>query len=653
MGKKKSQFIQNPSSATKPFNAAVWQIRSVTALCFLGFLVYANAFTASFQWDDFAVIVNNPAIRHVWDWKALLDAFNTRLLVGWTLAVNYSFSQLNVVGYHFVNIWFHVCNAVLVYALSYQILSWNSQIDPKKNYGVLLTSFGSALIFLLHPLATQPVDYIWQRSTLMLAFFYLATVVLFLEYRRTSVKTMLLGSLLTCFLAMFTKESAFVLPLMVITVDKLFVPSSASAKKSSSWLLYMSFALMMAIIPLLLTRTEHLSLNTMKPYSLTQGVSDTVISRKDYVLTQVNVWMTYLRLFVFPVGQSVDHDYPLVGQAGWTMWIASLFFHLCALGAGFYFLKRNRFIVFAVIWFYLNLALESFVTSRDLCVEHRMYLPMMSVCLLVSYGIVMIVGKRGLKPATIVLGILAVVLGLLTVRRNTVWQETFSLWNDAVEKSPMKARPLNNRGQILRQVGRIDLALADYNHAIALDPQFAAAFQNRGNIFKLKGEIDRALEDYSTVLRLEPNNAQAYASRGNIYKRKGQLTLALKDYSKAVQLDSSDAEMYANRGYLQAMLKNYDQALMDYEHALNINPQYVYALNNRGNLNIQLKNYQAALADYTQAIKIQPQFGEAYANRAVAYFRLGKIQESKTDVQKAQQLGQKLNTDFIQQLTAQ
>ncbi|MBL8012376.1 MAG: tetratricopeptide repeat protein [Candidatus Omnitrophica bacterium] len=627
-----------------------WHLRIVAVLTCLGFLVYLNAMTASFQWDDFAVIVNNPAIRNVWDFRALFDAFNTRFLVGWTFAANYSFSQLNIVGYHFVNIWFHVCNAVLVYAFGYQIFSRLAQDGDARPSNVIQKSFGASLIFLLHPLATQPVNYIWQRSTLMMTFFFLATVVMFLEYRRTSVKGMLGGALVTCFLAMFTKETAFVLPVAIIAVDQLWTQSHSPGRKSRPWILYACFLVTMAVIPLLLTRAEHLSLKTMVPYSATRGVAEDVISRNDYVLTQINVWMTYLRLFVFPVGQNVDHDYPLVAQAGWLSWWAAFIFHAGILGTAFYYSQRYRLLTLAVVWFYLNLSLESFITSPDLCVEHRMYLPMVGLCFFVSHMIVIIFAKRDWRPAAIILGIMAVLLGVATVCRNAIWQDPFSLWNDAVLKSPMKARPLNNRGQILRQVGQSDLALADYNHAIALDTSFAAAYQNRGNLLKLKGDINGALNDYSTVIHLEPDNAQAYASRGNIYKRKKEWDLALNDYTAAAERESSDPEIFANRGYLKAMLKQYDQALADYERALKINPQYVYALNNRGNLNVQLRNYQAALGDYSKAIMVQPDFAEAYANRAVAYFHLDMIGESKADVLRAQQLGQTINSNFIKEL---
>lgn len=647
---RKSKKIKRPAEPeivpAVPVSPETWHVRIVIGLCALGFLVYANTFTSTFHFDDFAVIINNPAVRNLWDISGLFNAFNTRLIPGWTFALNYAVGQLNVVGYHFFNIWLHVCNAVLLYAFVHQLLVLDGSSQKRNPNQTLCIALAAALIFLVHPLATQPVNYIWQRTTLLVTFFYLGTLVLYVQYRLSQSKGFYWGALLACLLAMLSKETVFLLPVMIVFIELLFF--KITSKEKRIWLL--PFVLMMFIIPILLQRASGLTLELMHPHSLTEGVSAEVMSRKDYWMTQVNALCSYLRLFIVPWGQNVDHDYPLASQTGWMVWGASASVHLLLLSAAGYFLSRKKIISFSIVWFYLATLIESFVTSPDLLVEHRMYLPMAGLC--VGVSTVLFDRLKNVKNAMIIVALVAIAFASLTVKRNVVWQDDLTLWTDAVAKSPMKARPLNNRGIIFKKTGHLNLALNDFDRAIALDPQYAQAYQNRGHLHKMNNNYDAALADYSKVLVLEPDNAEAYASRGNIYKRKEQLDQALADYSASIQFNPVNPEVYSLRAYVYQSKGDREKAIEDYGRAIAVEPHYVYAYNNRGNLYLNQNELSKAIEDYNQAIAIDPQFGEAYMNRAVAYFHLGKLIESKADVDRARQTGLVPNSEFVRKLKA-
>ena len=68
----------------------------------------------------------------------------------------------------------------------------------------------------------------------------------------------------------------------------------------------------------------------------------------------------------------------------------------------------------------------------------------------------------------------------------------------------------NNRGNVYRDKGDVDRALADYNEAIRLDPKYAVAYNNRANAYRGKGELDRAIADYNDAIRVDPKYADAY-----------------------------------------------------------------------------------------------------------------------------------------------
>jgi len=621
-----------------------WHLAVVLGLCVLGFLIYANTLASSFHWDDYAVIINNSAIRQWMNFGEIFNAFNTRFLVGLSFAINYALGQLNAGGYHFFNIWLHLCNTVLVYALTLLILSDDSSRSFLNRFRI---SIFSAAIFLVHPLNTQAVNYIWQRSTLMVTFFSLLTICLLILYRKTHQWWAYSASIFACLLAMLCKENAFVLPFLLLVVDAI-VNRHKSQSNRARFLQFLPFLLCMPLIPLLLQRSKEISLEMMRPYSVFRGVSPDVISSMDYWLAQVNVLCTYLRMVVFPFGLNVDHDYPLVSQSGWFHFLVSLTILIGFMSLGIYFLRRQRILFLAIMWFLIAVSLESIVVSKDLCVEHRMYLPMVGLCWLFAISFFDRFEKHWRAGAAFACVIIVLLSGV-TVNRNRVWKDEFSLWNDAAEKSSQKARPLNNRGRIFRQVGQTQLALNDFNRAIALDPTFTAAYQNRAHIFKSDQQWDLAIKDYTSVIALEPYNPESYASRGGIYKRRGGFEQALSDYTFAIQYAPSNPEYYTHRAYVYQQQNRFDEALSDYATAIMLAPHYVYALNNRGNCYLKMGQIQNAINDYNRVLAIDPKFAESYLNRAVANFQLKNFGEVQSDIDAARKFGVEPHVDFIKQ----
>lgn len=90
----------------------------VPALIFsLGILIYSNTFYSPFHFDDLLNIVNNPAIKNILNLQAIWNFYPTRFIVFLTLALNYHFHQLNVLGYHIFNLAIHIGSAILVWWL--------------------------------------------------------------------------------------------------------------------------------------------------------------------------------------------------------------------------------------------------------------------------------------------------------------------------------------------------------------------------------------------------------------------------------------------------------------------------------------------------------------------------------------------------------
>jgi hypothetical protein len=111
------------------------------------------------------------------------------------------------------------------------------------------------------------------------------------------------------------------------------------------------------------------------------------ISRNDYLLTQFNVIVTYIRLLFLPINQNLDYDYPLAHSLFAFPTFLSFLFLVMLVIVGVWIFRKSRLISFGIFWFFITLSVESsIIPIRDVIFEHRVYLPSVGfvICLTVA-----------------------------------------------------------------------------------------------------------------------------------------------------------------------------------------------------------------------------------------------------------------------------
>ena len=142
-------------------------------------------------------------------------------------------------------------------------------------------------------------------------------------------------------------------------------------------------------------------------------------------------------------------------------------------------------------------------------------------------------------------------------------------------------------GNTLKELGRLDEALASYNQAIALKPDYAEAHSNLGNTLKELGRLDEAEASYTQAIALKPDFAEAHSNLGNTLKELGRLDEAEASYKQAIALKPDFAEAHSNLGNTLKELGRLDEAVASYTQAIALKPDYAEAYVNLG---IALKN---------------------------------------------------------------
>lgn len=548
----------------------------------LGVLAYANAFHASFHFDD-GTFTDNPALR---DLGAYLGGgwrgWPTRAVAYLTFALDYRIAGYDVRWYHAVNLAIHLVNAGLVYALVRTAFG-----TPRLAASVLAPvapaiAFVAAALFVAHPIQTEAVTYVVQRLASLATTFYVLAVLSWARWRlaggderaRVRGAAWYATALVAAVAAMETKEIAFTLPAAIALWELSFHGRPDRVRLAA----FVPVAATSLIIPLALLGTAEPIGHLLSEARQVTSVQ-THMPRADYLTTQLVVVSKYLRLVAWPAGQDVDHDQAVYRSLADPTVLAclSLLVALAALAAELH--RRSspsrgaravdpafRLVSFGIAWFFVAISVESSVIPiADVMFEHRVYLPSVGLFAAIAtagaFAARRLAGARAAR-ATVAGGLaVASALAVVTLARNEVWATDVTLWSDAAAKSPAKARPHYNLGLALAAAHREREAIPELLADVRIDPGHAPAYEDLALAYEATGRADEAERWLLADVRLAPGRAEAHAALGELYLETGRAADAVDPLERAVQLEPGNANAYANLCGALNRLRRFDECV--------------------------------------------------------------------------------------------
>lgn len=535
-----------------------------------GLLAYHNSFQGSFVLDDLYAIPGNESIR------SLANVFTPppgtpvagRPLVNLSLAINYAIGGLNPTSYHVFNLIIHVLAALTLFGVVRRTLESPGLRDRYRGRAAGLGA-AVALLWVVHPLTSESVDYTIQRTELLMGLFLLLTLYFALRGFEAPRKPGWHVAALAAFaLGLASKEVTVVAPLVVLACERLFWPTVPGGARKRRWRLYGGFAAILFVsILVFATRFQRTFV----------GLTGRDVSPWEYALTQTGVVVHYLRLAVWPSPLVADY-------AGWPIAksVAEVPATLAAIAAlvvlTFWGLLRRRKLAFLGVFFLLVLAPTS--TFRPLLTEvvaeRRMYLPLAAVIALVVVAgdalLRRLAAPRAVSAAVVT--VVAVVLALVTIRRNEDYRTEFGFWTDIVSKRPDNPRARAWLGNALHDLGRDGEALEQLAVAVRLDPRDATAHYNLGVVLASLGRNDEAIERQREALRLKPDYPSAHNNLGNALENRGDLDGAVGHYREAIRLDPRYAIGHYNLGRMLRLQGRPLEAIAHFEEALRWRPDF-------------------------------------------------------------------------------
>lgn len=493
---------------------------------------YLHTLSYPFQFDDLFNIQANTALADPLDVAANWRFRPSRVVVSLSLALNGALAGLTPRGLRIGNLLIHIVASLLVGWLAKELtqrLAPGARKEGARSRAPSPATVGllSALLFAAHPLATQAVTYLIQRTTSLAALLELAALAAYLRARDSGATRFWLASWACALLAALTKEMAIALPFLIALTEIALRRAGPSGRPR-----LVMFAPYLAVVPLVAWAAQ-------LPWGLAGEMIPAVrqsehISRLAYLATQCLVIPRYLGLVLWPQGQSLVHDVALHTRVDLPVFGGLAV--LVALSLGAWWLRtRAPIVAYGWAWFMIAILPESSIFPiADLMNEHRTYMPLGGLAMGAATGLAAWSGARGARwmiPAALI-----VALTVTTHVRNRVWRNETTLWSDVLRRAPGNALALNNLGLEFRKAGRFDESESAFRRAILAEPWRANAYLNLGSLLGARGRTADAVAVLDSAAAAAPREWRVFNSLGSANWLAGDTTAAARAYLRAIAL---------------------------------------------------------------------------------------------------------------------
>jgi tetratricopeptide (TPR) repeat protein len=629
-------------------------------LFLLVFCVYSNTFNATWHMDDYPNIVENAKL-HPPDLnpQSLYQSFFARPgrpdklhrpAACLTLALNWYWGADDVSGYHLVNIAIHLLTAMFLYLTILKLFDSPNLKDKYQRYSYSI-SLLATLFWVLNPIQTQAVTYIVQRMAAMAAMFYILSMYFYLNARTNDFPLKRVFNYFGCglsfVLALASKENAATLPLAIILVEFIFFQdlSRSRIRKAFVSIIAGSGALIFLAGVSFFFHGDPLSF-------LNYGSRG--FSPLQRLMTEPRIVLFYLSQILYPVPTrlSIEHDVTISTSLlhPWTT-LPSILLVLFLIGLGLTLMKKRPILSFAILFFFLNHIIESTIIGLELVFEHRNYLPSLFLFLPVSVAFIKLLHyyrnrnapMRFILPSFLIL--LLIGLGSATYIRNLAWLTEKSLWEDAIQKAPERARPVFNLArQYYKRTGQFDVALKLYKKTLDLNsanPEYtrALAFNGMANVYNLKKQYQKVIDHLQKSLSAYPEFEIAEYNLVLALAKKRQWAQATETVSSLLSKHPDRSYYLYLKGALLNQQKKPQEALIHLRGALRKAPQSKQVLVAIGQAFNMMGQYRRAVWFYRQAWKIGP-------DDMLIYFCLIESNLKAGDMQKVEKTVERLLAGF-------
>ena len=418
-------------------------------------------------------------------------------------------------GWHLTNVILHAAASLLVMAVLRRYFK-----DPR-------CALAGALLFAVHPAHVETVAWVSGCTDALMAVSLLGSLLLWMKNVEAPSSLHRVGSLVCCATALFSKETAVILPILIFFHAFAGIPGAESDARTTRNRL--RFAVLESVpygaMAAAFLAVRHLVLRGMP-------ATPEWISQTQTILTMPSLLLFYASHLIWPMRTSIFYDFPIVSSAASAaFWAPIILFVGVALGFWTWFRRgKDTRILASALWFLLPIIPVLYIRMfrPDEFVHDRyLYLPVIALSILAGMlfeSLWKTQPDRKASTLPLALAIVIVVsLAVATVAGAQPWQSNLSLYTYAAQVAPNNTMGRNNLASEYAALGRYQDA-SDVLGALLKDhPNMWLANYNYGYVNYRMGNFVLADEFLQRAIQIDPKDADQYVYLGTSYFKQGRL----------------------------------------------------------------------------------------------------------------------------------
>ncbi len=594
-----------------------WNRSQLVPLCFLvliAVVLYINSLNNLFtNWDD-GMIYSNTEVRSL-SWENILNIFTLKKGATYqpirvlSYAIDYHFWKLNPLGYHITNILFYILTCIMAYFTLYHLSIHLREKAPSGSHA-RVAIFGS-LLFAVHPVHVEAVTWLAARKEVLQGFFFFLGFYLYLkaseEAKRRTFYFYLSLVVLSIFLAILSKPSAVIFPavIAVYEISKRGTGVISFFKRHSVFLIIL--LILSAVFTFILMKVM-LEAGGIKQYRGTTTASN--------VLVCVYVFLESIKLLFLTINYSAAYSFVVSMPVFCLKNVLLMVLTLSLFVSGVLSLRWTKVIFFSIFFFLVTLLpYLNIIPISTLMADRYVFIASFSYAFLLGVVFDRLYAYQHKKFSEGFFKLLSIVVFLfllscysfITIRQNIIWENSYTLWSDAVEKNPGSSIANALMGVVYMELAMDRDAVKHLEKAIQLLPYDYQSRNNLGIVYGRLDEPEKALQEFATAISLRPDDDTIKINLSVFYQRQ-------KEYKKAEEVLKyllSKSPQNANLHYRMALVYKdtgqYEAAISELLKATELAPNIINPYVELGNIYAsRIKDIERAKYYYTKGIESAP-----------------------------------------------
>jgi tetratricopeptide (TPR) repeat protein len=559
------------------------------------------------------MIYQNPNIRYL-DWKGIIKIFtfdkeNTyqpiRML---SYAIDYKFWKLNPLGYHITNILFYVLTCIMVlHTLKLISGRLREGAEPGSHFRVGL--FG-AFLFVAHPVHVEAVAWLAARKEVLQGFFFFLAFYLYLKGRKEEdrKRIIFLGlAFISILLATLSKPSAIVFPAVLLVYEISLRQNRWVDFLKRHWFFF-TLCIFISLIFVYILMKVMFETGGMKPYRGGNFLNNFIISFYAFLY---NIKLLTLTIN-YSAAYTINVPYPILGfRTLFVIGITFLFFGLSLLS-----LKKTKVIFFSFLFFlvtllpYLNvIPISTLLADRYVFIASFSYVFLLGIL----FDRLYVVKKKKYSEdffkllSSVLFLFLLTGYSFMTIQQNKIWENSYTLWSDAVEKHPNSNTANALMGVVYMELGMDEKAVEYLEKAVQLFPIDYESRNNLGIVYGRLKKPEKALKELLTAISLKPENETIQINLSVFYQGQKEYSRSEEILKNLISKNPQNANLYFRLGIVYKEMGKYEAAITTLIKSIELAPHMINPYEELGNIYLnQFKDFEKGKFYYIKGMEMAP-----------------------------------------------